>query len=139
MKSNTAAPNSTLDPRIKYMLAVSILLPVQESISKIQLQHKIELLELKAEQRLINSYAETETAPVISKLKDVLHNLNYKKHKRGIAIFVSAIAEHVYYLDSAVEEKIDIDEFFEINDEVFKKNTKRKYSITTSVKGHVPR
>ena len=65
---------------------------------------------------------------MITKLKHIIDNLNYRTHKKGIAIFVSTVSEKVYYLEGEVEEKIAIDEFFEFHDEVFRKKEDRKIS-----------
>ena len=75
----------------------------------------------KIEQRLLALYSEEKAVPVIIKLKNLIRNLNYNTHKKGIAIFVSPVVEQVYYLEAEVEEKIAIDEFFEVRDEVFRK------------------
>lgn len=112
----------------KSLLAVSILLPVQTTITRNQLEYRLKLLELKVEEQLLNHYPEKQTAPVITKLKHVIGNLDYRTHKKGIAIFVSTVSEKVYYLEARVEEKIAIDEVFESQDEIFTKARTAKIS-----------
>jgi len=121
MNSTTILQEPRVSPEIKSLLAASILLPVQAAITRNQLEYRLKLLESKVEEQLLNHYPEKQTAPVISKLKHIIGNLDYRTHKKGIAIFVSTVSEKVYYLEAEVEEKIAIDEFFEIQGEVFRK------------------
>ena len=67
--------------------------------------------------------------PVIIKLKNLVRNLNYNTHKKSIAIFVSPVVEKVYYLDVDMEEKIVIDQSFEIRDLVYCKKQKIEYLV----------
>jgi len=116
---------------ITYLPAVSIILPVQPvNAPKSQLENRLKLIIEKIEQRLVTLYSEKKAVPVIIKLKNIIRNLNYNTHKKGIAIFVSPVMEEAFYLEAEVEEKIAIDEFFEVRDEVFRK--KINYEISLS-------
>ena len=53
---------------------------------------------------------------MMKKLRTIIKNLNFNTHKKSIAIFLSPVFEKVLYLDISVEEKIIIDESFEIRD-----------------------
>ena len=128
MNPDIVLQQTRINPEIKYLLAVSIVFPVQALIPKNQLENRLKLLELKAEERLATLYSEKQTTPLITKLKHIIGNLDFRTHKKGIAIFVSSVSEKVYYLESEVEEKITIDEFFEFHDEIFRKKEDRKIS-----------
>jgi hypothetical protein len=65
----------------------------------------------------------------MQKLKRILKELNYNTYKKSIAIFVSPVFEKILYLDLAVEEKIIIDESFEIRDLVYCKKQAQKYLV----------
>jgi hypothetical protein len=109
--------------KIKYLHAVSIFLPVDAVIvPKVPLEFTLTSIMEKIKTLLATLYSEEETAWVIGKLKNLIQDINYNTHKKSIVIFVSPMLERVYYLEGAVEERIDIDEFFETGDQVFKKN-----------------
>ena len=126
MNPDIVLQQTRINPEIKYLLAVSIVFPVQALIPKNQLESRLKALELKVEERLATLYSAIRTAPLITKLKRIIRDLDYKTHKKGIAIFVSTVSEKVYYLEGEVEEKIAIDEFFEFHDELFRKKEDRK-------------
>jgi len=107
---------------VQYLPAVSIIIPFTPVITlKKDLEYCLKNVMGKVEAMLITHYPAEKTMPVIIKLKTLIRNLNYNTHKKGIAIFVSPVVEQVYYLEADVEEKIAIDEFFEVRDEVFRK------------------
>jgi hypothetical protein len=128
MNPDIVLQQTRVNPEIKYLLAVSIVFPVQAAIPKNQLESRLKLLELKVEERLATLYSEKQTTPLITKLKHIIGNLDFRTHKKGIAIFVSSVSEKVYYLEGEVEEKITIDEFFEFHDEIFRKKEDSKIS-----------
>jgi len=108
--------------KIKYLHAVSIFLPVHSIISpKSSLEYRLTLIVEKIKTRLVALYSDEETAWIITKLKHLIQDINYNTHKKSIAIFLSPVLEKVYYLEGEVEEKIDIDEFFERGEQVFRK------------------
>ena len=124
MNPNIVLQQPRVIVEINYMPAVSIILPIRSLITlKSTLEDRVKLIMKKTEQRLLALYSEEKAVPVIRKLKNLIRTLKYDTHKKGIAIFVSPVLEQVYYLEAEVEEKIAIDEFFEIRDEVFRKNT----------------
>jgi hypothetical protein len=66
---------------------------------------------------------------VMHKLRAIIRSLNFNTHKKSIAIYVSPVFEKVLYLDIAVEEKIIVDESFEIRDLVYSKKQMHKYLV----------
>lgn len=124
MNNNIVLQQPRVTAEINYLPAVSIILPVDHLITqKNKLEYKLKLIMEKIERRLVTLYSEKKAIPIITKLKNLIRNLDYNTHKKGIAIFVSPVVEEVYYLEADVEEKIAIDEFFEVRDEVFRKKT----------------
>ena len=122
MNTNTILHHPQVTSKIKYLPAISIIVPVPPVIApKNQLEHKLKLITEKIELKLINSYAAEKAEPVLAKLKNIVSDLDYNTHKRSIAIFVSPVVEKVFYVDALLEEKIAIDEFYEIRDQVFRK------------------
>jgi hypothetical protein len=64
---------------------------------------------------------------VLHKLRTLVKGLNFNTHKKSIAVFVSPIFEKILYLDIVVEEKIIVDESFEIRDLVYSKKQSNQY------------
>ena len=112
------------------MPAVSIILPFEPKMSlKTEVAQRLKLTLQKVEAKLNADYPPEKSLPVIEKLRRMIHALNYNTHKRSIAIFASPLSEKVFYLDIPVEEKIIIDESFEIRDLIYSKKQNIKYLI----------
>ena len=121
MNTDTILQRSQAITEIKCLPAVSIILAVHQVITpKNQLEYRLKLIMEKIERRLETIYSAEKVALVITKLKNLICGLDYNTHKRSIAIFVSPVVEKLYYVDAELEEKIAIDEFFEIRGQVFR-------------------
>src|SRR6476469_953475 len=117
MDTNIALEQQEVIAKIKYLPAISIILPFQPVITaKNQLEYRLKMIMGKIELRLVTLYSAEKAMPMIIKLRNLIRNLNYYTNKKSIAIFVSPVIEKVYYLEAEVEEKIVIDESFEIRD-----------------------
>jgi len=110
--------------------AVSIVLPFEPKMSlEVELEYRLKLILAKVEKELMSGYAAELALPVIKKLSQVVRQLNFNTHKKSIAIFVSRSVEKVFYLDLPVEEKVVIDESFEIRDLVYSKKQTIQYLL----------
>lgn len=115
---------------VHYRPAVSIILPFEPKMSlKNELQHSLKFAADEVERELRESYSEEMTDLILYKLRLIIANLNFNTHKHSIAIYVSPVFEKVLYLDIAVEQKIIIDESFEIRDLVYCKKQLNKYLV----------
>jgi hypothetical protein len=115
---------------IKYLPAVSIILPFEPVMSlKTELEYKLKLAVQKVESRLLKDYTMDKALPVILKLKSLVQHISFNTHKKSIAIFVSPLIGKIFYLDIPVEEKIIIDESFEIRDLIYSKKELHKYLL----------
>jgi Bacterial archaeo-eukaryotic release factor family 3 len=113
-----------------YMPAVSILLPFDpKKWLRAEIEHKLKIVLGKVSKQLKAEFPVGKVIPVIEKLNRLIQNLNYHTHKKSIAIFASPIVEKVFYLDIVIEEKIVIDESFEIRDLVLDKINTIQYLI----------
>ena len=114
----------------KYLPCVSIIMPFEPKMGlKKELDYKLKTAADKIEKELIANYPSEKATPVIKKIHKVLNELNYYTHKKSIAIFVSPLIDKVYYLDMVVEEKVIIDESFEIRDLIYSKKEIHKYLL----------
>jgi hypothetical protein len=135
--SKLVAMNTVLSPEIRevmetvhYLPAISIILPFEPKMSlKRELLHRLEMSAKKVEQELLINYPNEMGKLVMLKLKTIINNLNFNTFKKSIAIYVSPVFEKVLYLDIAVEERIIVDESFEIRDLVYSKKQMHKYLL----------
>jgi hypothetical protein len=115
---------------VKYMPSVSIIIPFEPKMSlKSGLEYKLKTVIDKVEKQLMAGYPEERSRPVLNKLKGIVKKIDYTTYKKSIAIYVSPFKEKVYYLDFAVEEKIIVDESFEIRDLIYCKKEMHKYLV----------
>jgi len=129
--------NTIITPEIREVLdamhyrpAVSVIVPFEPKMSlKSEITHSLKIAADKVERELLESYPNELAVPVLEKLRAIIKNLNFNTHKKSIAIYVSPVFEKVLYLDIAVEEKIIIDESFEIRDLVYSKKQLHKYLV----------
>ena len=111
---------------VEFLPAISIVMPFTPVMTlKKNLEYNLKNVMGKVEAMLTTYYTAEKAIPVIVKLRNLIYNLNYNTHKKSIAIFVSPIAEKVYYFGIEMEEKIVIDPSFKISDIVCLKK-KRK-------------
>lgn len=115
---------------VKYLPSVSIILPFEPKMSvKKELEYQLQRVVEKVEKELMSNYAGEKVKPVLNKLKALIKKLDFTTYKQSIAIYVSPLMEKVFYLDIPVEEKVIIDESFEIRDLVYSKKDIHKYLI----------
>lgn len=113
-----------------YMPCVSLLMPFEPKMGlKKELTYRYKLALQKIQHELEKDYPKDKVDPIIIKFQHVGDTLNFQTHKKSIAIFVSPLMEKVYYLDLPIEEKIIIDESFEIRDLIYSKKEVNKYLL----------
>lgn len=113
-----------------YRPAISIIMPFEPKMSlKTELVHSLKTAADKVERELLKNYPDEMGRLVMKKLRAILKDLNFNTHKKSIAIYVSPVFEKALYLDIAVEEKIMVDDSFEIRDLVYSKKQLHKYLI----------
>jgi len=129
--------NTVMTPELRevmealhYRPAVSIILPFEPKMNlKTELAHSLKTIADKVELELQANYPDEMARLVMQKLRAIIKNLNFNTHKKSIAIYVSPVFEKVLYLDIAVEEKVIVDESFEIRDLVYSKKQMHKYLV----------
>ncbi len=129
--------NPSVSPEIKeimdavhYRPAISIIMPFEPKMSaKTELTQLLKFAADKVERELTENYPTDICTLVMQKLHALIKQLNFTTHKKSVAIFVSPVFEKVLYLDIAVEEKIIVDESFEIRDLVYSKKQSHKYLV----------
>lgn len=79
---------------------ISIIIPfVQKMNTKTGFDYIVNAAVDNTEKELMKNYTENTVVQVVKKLHQVLQSLNYKTHSKSIGIFISPLAEKVYYFD----------------------------------------
>lgn len=115
---------------VRYFPCVSIVLPFEPKMTiKKELEYRLQRVADQVEKDLMINYVDEKVEAVMNKLRLLIKTLDFTTYKVSIAIFVSPVIEKVYYLDIPVEEKVIIDESFEIRDLVYSKKEIHKYLV----------
>jgi len=124
------APYAELLLTEKYYPSVSVIMSIDIKVNpKKEIDQHLKRLLKNCIQELSKTYPQEITDPVVDKLKYVFQNLDYANIKKSVAIFVSPIFEKIFYLDMPLEERIVIDDSFEIRDLIYSKNNLHKYLL----------
>lgn len=113
-----------------YRPAISIILPFEPKMSvKAELSYSLKVIVDKVSKSLKENYPSDISSLVLEKLKSLITTLNFGTHKKSVALYVSPVFEKVIYLDIPVQEKIIIDDSFEIRDLVYNKKQMQQYLV----------
>lgn len=115
---------------VKYQPAVSLILSFEPAIGlRAEAQYKLKIAAGNVKRQLQESYPENIWAPVLAKLEKAIASIDYDAVKKSVAIYVSPVVSKTFYLDIEVEDKVTIDESFEIRDLIYAKQEPLKYLI----------
>jgi hypothetical protein len=113
-----------------YMPAVSLMMPFHPIMSsKKELEYQLKRAVERIESQLMEQYAGDRALLVLEKLHRIVRELNYNTHKKSVAILVSPQVEKVYYLDFPMDEKVVVDDAFDIRDLVYAKKQVVQYLV----------
>lgn len=132
MDINIALQERKVIADIKYLPVVSIIMPFRPVVTrKNELEYSLRSIMRKVEQELVTHYPTEKAVPVIIKLKAVISHLNFNSHTKSIAIFVSPVAEKVYYLQLEVEEQLAFTDSYNLRELVLNKKHTKEYIVMT--------
>lgn len=115
---------------VHYRPAISVILPFEPKMTaKAALNASLAAAVRAVEKELAENYPEEMQLLMMQKLHCLVQHLNFNTHKKSIALYMSPVFEKVLYLDIAVEEKIMVDESFEIRDLVYARKQLHKYLV----------
>jgi hypothetical protein len=97
--------------------ALKVVLPLQPVISmKTETAHSLKIAADKARIMLSDNYAGDQAEVVMQKLQNVIDNLVIPPKKKGLVIYISPEFEKIFFLNVPVEEKVIVNDFFELRD-----------------------
>lgn len=113
--------------------SISIILPFEPKMTDpTVLQTNLTLAREAVVKCMATRYDPDMIAVLDEKIGHAVSKLNYDTHKKSIALYISAIFEKIFYLDFPVEEKIIVNESFEIRDLVYAKKELHKYLVVVA-------
>ena len=114
-----------------HLPCVTIILPLEKE----HYQAHLKVLAEKIEKELREQY-QSKSIPVIEKLQNSFARINFDSSKKSAVICVSPVYEKTIYLDISLEEKVIIDEPFEIRDLVNSMYPADKYLVLVQSAAH---
>ena len=113
-----------------YRPAISVIMPFEIKIKqKAGMPQAFKKATNKVMTELNNKYPDEITALMMRKLNTIIEHCDYNTDKKSMVIYLSPVFEKVFYLDIPVEEKIIIDESFEVRDLVYSKKELHKFLV----------
>ncbi|MEI9935048.1 MAG: hypothetical protein WDM71_09425 [Ferruginibacter sp.] len=108
---------------------VSIILPFDPKMLKAKAEYILNKSVDIVKTALMRNYPREKATSLINKLQLLVRSVNYNTHTKSIALFISPLVEKIAYLNIPVEEKIVIDDSFEIRDLVYNKKQLMQYLV----------
>jgi hypothetical protein len=110
--------------------AVSILLPFHPVVSStVELEHRIKIALENVGHQLHKDYTSDVALSVMDRLEKLVQQLNYKTKSKSIALFASPHTSKLVYLESPVDEKITISEYFSLRGLIVDSKQLREYLV----------
>jgi hypothetical protein len=114
----------------KFQPNVSVIMPFDPKMaSKERIRHSLKVAADEVKRQLYQNYTEETAKIVLEKLHTAISGLDYTTHKKSVAIYISPLVEKIYYLSIDVQEKIMVDESFEIRDLVLNKKDMHEFLL----------
>jgi hypothetical protein len=109
---------------------ISVFMPFEAKMAaKAHLQYRLKRAIEIVDKQLSEKYPGYDSVGLLEKLKRMIATLDYSTKNKSIALFVSAESQKISYLDIIVEEKIIVDESFEVRDILLNKQSQQKYLL----------
>lgn len=118
--------------------AVSIVMPVQpDAVGKRSDRERLLTMIKTAEQKMQQRYSKIKAGQMVDKLHHVVNSINFSLPSESLAIYVSPGSERVIRLPYKVEERVVVDESFEIRDVLLAAKLRRHFLLVIISKNHV--
>ncbi|WGQ10840.1 hypothetical protein QG516_04130 [Pedobacter gandavensis] len=115
---------------VHYWPSISLIMPLTAKINaEKELEQSFNFKVDEVGRELKSNYSEEMSNLMIKKLQLALKKVDLNLHKKAVAVYVSPVFEKIVYLDTAVQERIVIDESFEIRDLIYSKKRCSKYLL----------
>jgi hypothetical protein len=110
--------------------AISIILPFEPKMNpKSEIVDRLKSALDKVQQEVIIRRNDDISVLVIQKLRNLIKSLNFSTYKKSIVIYVSPVFEKVLYLDIPVEERITINEPFDIRQLILNRKPSHQFLL----------
>ena len=130
MKAHISQDVQEVMEAVHYRPSITLLVPCKARIGmKEEMQQYLKLEADKIRKQLSAEYPADVVSLVMKKMNSLFAGIEYDEQKKSIAFFVSPVFSKLFYLDVPVEEKLIIDEMFEIRDLVYSRKRLGKYLL----------
>ncbi|MFZ1529182.1 MAG: hypothetical protein WAT19_10545 [Ferruginibacter sp.] len=130
MKTSTHTDIREMLETFPYRPSVSIIIPAEPQHStEASLKNTLKMAIDKTERLLQEAYPPETCKPVLQKIRHIANGIAFDTPKKSIVIYASPVFEKLVYLDVVVEEKIIVDESFEIRDLLYSKKHLQNYLV----------
>ncbi len=110
--------------------ALSILLPTHRTTpDNKQDPIRVRNLVKEATDRVLAEFSKREVAPLLTRLDNLVSQIDYRNTLDGLALFVNKDVAYVFYLPFALKERIVLDETFATRDLVYALNRSPRYWV----------
>lgn len=109
----------------KYQPSVSIVLPTFPG----DMDYKLRQVERKVNKELSDAYPADKVATMQERLHETIAGIDTAHLKKTLAIYVSPVVSKVFHLEITADEKITIDESFEIRDLVYARQESAQFLV----------
>jgi len=115
---------------VKYRPAISIILSAETEIAlQKEMQHKLKITADNVKRQLQEQYPADACDSILQKLNETIASIDYNTDFKSIAIYVSPMLSKIFYLHIPIEDKIIIDQSFEIRDLIYAKQEALKFIV----------
>lgn len=130
MKTAVSEDIQDLIEAVHYRPSITILLPLTARIGMhAEMQQQLKRLTDKVQKKLTAEYPDEVVTAMMHKLAAVVSKIDFTKREKSIALYISPVFSKLLYLDLPVEEKLIIDEVFELRDLLYSKKQVNKYLV----------
>lgn len=118
--------------------AISLLVPTHPEYPKFKLDKKhIQGLINQAEMQLTERFSKRRAGELTEKLKETVDTIDFGNLTQGIAIYVSPHQAKIVHLPFSVDEKVIVDDSFEVRDLLYSSQLHREYLLVLISKNSV--
>ncbi len=122
-------PSLSIQP-VTHSIHLSLVIPfAPRTTSKGCIEAKLKAILEQAKTELDNHSPRSLNKPLLKKLEEVFHRLDYYTSSKSLYISLSPFSEKVYYLNIPVKESVVVDETFSLHDVVRLKKEEKNYLV----------
>lgn len=122
-------PSKTLQETV-HMPSVCLVLPFEPQLhDKNTITSRLKAMLAKAESRLLQLYPTNKALPVLTRIQQLIADINFSNYKKSIALLASPYSSQLFYLDFPVTETVRTGENLDIREVLKAKSKEIQYLV----------